>query len=312
MQNSLDIDKFERRDSNNLRFLSLAFDIVLYTNLPLSEAADGVLYAYDRFLKLCPKERLKWYTTENMNSHKSVTPRALNMLRDWLTPDAKKRDIIAIELKDGETYADTADYSFWVYGEERHYRSFSYRANMIRLCFPAEYANRNHAELLQLTKDLCEHFPFRSGHAGYVLQTTGYAQEKSETAAWELAIRHLGVDIKNENGDCVAIAKDGIKGVNWLTILDAELVEKIKTRPEFTQLTEDHVEVIPLSKGLLLKAGAEPAVGDVNRGANLPAYKRVYQAIAPLQAPTLDRYGSFTMPGDDYVEKTQAWMTRFA
>jgi len=94
-----------------------------------------------------------------------------------------------------------------------------------------------------------------------VLQTTGYAQEKSETAAWEPAIRHLGVDTKNENGDCVAIAKDGIKGVNWLTILDSALVARIKIRPEFTQLTEDDVEVIPLSKGLLLKAGAEPAIG---------------------------------------------------
>ena len=141
------------------------------------------------------RSKLRWYATENMTSHKRCTPRALNMLRSWFKPGAPRREIINIEIMDGEVYYSTTDFAFFIYGEEEGYRSYGNRANMVRLCFPGEWGYQKTSEMFTLTKEICDHFPFQSGHSGYVLQTTGYYQEKSETSAWQLSIRHRMIGI---------------------------------------------------------------------------------------------------------------------
>ncbi|MBI4241709.1 MAG: DUF3396 domain-containing protein [Candidatus Rokubacteria bacterium] len=294
----------------SLQVVSPAFDIVLYTNHNLSTVSEGILHAYDRFLTLCPAEELRWYCTETMRKHAACTDRALKLLRQWLRTGAPKRDVICIEIKGGEHYASTSDFAFWVYGDERG-GSYERDAEMVRMCFPSAWGHQRSDEMLDLARDLCNHIPFRSGHAGYVLQTTRYAREKSYTAAWKLARRHPGLDIENELRDRLAVRDDGIKGVNWITMLCDEFVKRVGGRKKLDASLPKSMEVLPVQGGLVLKAGAEPSVGDVNRGDRVPLYRSVYRIVAPLQKPAIGRYGPFELPGDA-SEKTDAWLQRFA
>jgi hypothetical protein len=308
-----DFKRFEVVDrASKLRIVSLGFDVVLYTDRNFTDIAPSVLHAYDRFLELCPPERLKWYANENMNKHKPCAKRELELPRVWLRKGGPRRETLKIDLHDGETYAHTPEFLFWMYGEEHRKRDPSDSANMVRLGFPAEWGRDRPGELLELAKDLCNHFPFQSGHSGYVFQTTRYRINSSETAAWKLGRRYPGPDIRNEVGDMVAVRSDGIKGVNWLTIVCDVFLKRIGGPEKLKKVAGKDVEWIRVEGGWILKAGPAPAIGDLNQGDTLPAYRAVYRALEPLQRPTMERYGSFSMLEEDSTERTDAWMRRFA
>jgi len=295
-----------------LKIVSLTCDVVLYTSHDLSAISSEVVYVYERFLLACPPESLKWYSTENMSRHKTCTPRALNMLRGWLRPGAPHREIINIHLKDGVSYADAATYSFWVWGSEKGEARHGIDSNSIRCTFPVQWAVDKPGEFRDFAIDLCNHFPFQSGHGGYALETTHYRQEPGDIAAWKLSTQHPGLDIARPIVDRVALQREGIKGVNWLTMLCDEFVDRIGGATTLREQLPDSVRLIPVTGGLVFQAGQEPKAGHVNRNDRLPDYKAVYKVVAPLQQPIIDRYGALDLPGGDHREKTQAWLRRFA
>ena len=293
------------------RIVSFCCDVVMYTGVDLASVPDAVTYVYETFLAACPRDTLRWYATENMTRHKAVTPRALDMLRGWLRPGAPPRDVINIHLKDGEHFDDASEYSFWVYGEEPGTPSHGAYANVIRCAFPARWGMDNPDRLLAFTADACAHFPVQSGHAGLVLETNRYAETTSETAAWRLSMQHPGLDIRNPIRDSMALQRDAIKGVNWLTILGAEFVDRLGGAAAVRKRLPDSVLIHSVGEVLILQAGPGPRWGHVNRGDALPDYRAVYQVVAPLQAPAINRYTSFSMLGADHWEKTEAWLRRF-
>lgn len=305
-----ELDKFRIFDKESgLQTVGPAFDIVLYTNKKLSKISSSVLHAYDSFLKYCPAENLRWYCTENMRRHKPVNSRAFGLLRGWLKKGAPKRDVINIEITSAEEYANAAEFGFWVYGDERS-GGYQDDAGMVRLVFPAEWGINRSDEMLNVAVDLCNNFPFQSGHAGYVLQTTRYRTAHSEKAAWRLASRYHGLDIKNELRDRLAVANDGIKGVNWLTMLCADFVDRLGGQDRLRNSLIKAVDLVSVQGGLILKAGQSPVICDLNKGNKLPSYQSVYKAVKVMQIPTIDRYGSFDLPGDA-SSKTDAWLQRY-
>ncbi len=204
-----EVDEYFRR-LDDIRILAPCCDLALYTPNDLTSTSDSVLYIYNKFLEICTPERAKWYTTENMKQHKACTPRTLKMLPSWLKPDAPKRPIINIHIKDGDHFADASEYSFWVWGSEEGDRDHGVDSNVIRCAFPAEWCLRRPDEFVDYVVDICNRFPFQSGHAGLALETTIYEQEASETAAWQTSMRHPGFDIANLISDFSALRNQAI------------------------------------------------------------------------------------------------------
>lgn len=289
-----------------------AFDVVLYTAEVLTSISPAVLNAYREYLALIPSNTLRWYLTENMSKHKPVTPRAMEMLETWLRPGGPKREIINIELRDGDDFTLPAQYTFFIHGREPAHLRHRASANVVRCVFPLQWALDRIEELLDFAKRLCNAFPFQSGHGGYVLQTSKYVREESETAAWKLGMRYLGFDIRNEVRDLLAV-RDAVKGVNWLTMLADDLLNELGGVPRVrSALSVAQVGFIPVRGGVILRAGQRPIIGDIDSGDDLSAYRAVYELIEPLQAKARDRYGAFALPGPDHVEKTERWLTRFS
>lgn len=296
----------------DLRLVSVCCDVVLYTGQDLLTIPGSVLHIYEKFLALCPPDILQWYATENMTRHKACTPRVLDMLRGWLKPGAPPRKVINIELKNGARYDDASEHSFLVWGKEAGFPGHGVHANLIRCAFPAQWAMEKPAELLAFAVDACEHFPFQSGHAGFALEITPYHQAQCDRAAWRLSMQHPGLDISNSVTDSVALQREGIKGVNWLTMLGSEFADRLGRAEGLRQQLPDSVGVLPVTGGVILRAGPSPRWGHVNRGDLLPDYRAVYKAVAPLQEPIVERYGAFDLPGGDHRDKTKAWLRRFA
>jgi Protein of unknown function (DUF3396) len=296
-----------------VRQVSAVFSINFYTSKTLTSFADGVIACYQRFLDICPANRLTFYGTETMSRHRPVTKRALNMLSTWLKPDAPPREFIAIELKSGEDYREAPIFRFQVLGGEPGSVAFAKKwANLISLAFPPEQALEQPEFMLDLVEDLCGFIPFSSGHAGFSLECSPYAQEKTETHAWKTSMRYPGLDIyMNGRRDTIAAGHDGLKTVGWLTVLSNELAEGVGGRNVIAKKLSEECELIDIAGGLVARAGPRPAVGDRNRSDYLLNCQSVYEAFRPLLERAAKRAPYLKLAGDQ-AEGTQQWYKRFA
>jgi hypothetical protein len=306
------IDALDHVD-DGARVVSLTFTVTLYTGATLSETPEAVLGCFDRFLHLCPAEQIKYYATENMLLHKPVNRRTFGMLKTWLKPGAPPREFIALELIDGEAYNWAPKFKFRVWGNEPESLTFGEDGNFIHMAFPPEWGLQRPDEMAQLLRDLAEDFPYRSGLAGFGFQCSRYDKWESEDYAWARSMRHRGIDIFIHPYDTKAVGHDAIKGVNWLTLLDDAFVKRLGGKKRLREALPDAVEVTDVPRGVLIKAGPLPRLGDTNRRRFLPEYKEVYKVVAPLAEPGYDRTIMFLAgrSDDDYEDNTRAWQRRF-
>lgn len=300
----------ELRSDDGVRLVSLTAGVTLYTDVVLSENPKAVLGLYDLFLSAVPPSVLKFYGTENMRRHKPVTKRVLEMLPTWLEPGAPPREYIYIDLKDGEQYQDAALHKFHVYGLEPTNALFGGgRANLVSMAFPPAWALTEPERLLNFVTEATRLFPYVSGHAGLSLEVCPYETEESQTHAWRKSMRYRGVDVSRPALDAIAAGHDGVKTVNWLTLLGTGLVEKLGGRAKLRRRLSRDIEILETQSGLILKAGSRAELGDSNRSEALPLYKEVYRAVEPLIDVARERAPSFDIE-EDYVEKTQRWYRR--
>ena len=294
------------------RIVSLTFTISLYTNVPFTTIPDAILDPFNLFLGLCPADQLSFYATETSRKHKKVTKRSLNMLETWLSPSAPAREYVALEINNAELYNSCPDWKFEVYGGEVGSVAYMEKdANLLSLSFPAAWARERVDEILDLSKRLCEIFPFQSGHAGYCFLASRYDKTESQTFAWAKSMRHRGIDIFHFNLDKCVAGQDAAKGVGWLTMLCNEFVEELGGVEKLKGALADDVEVIATPTGVFMKAGPKPKLGDTNRQEFLAPYRSVYGVVEPLVEKGIDRAPALSLE-TDYVEKTEAWLRRFA
>ena len=295
----------------DIKILNLCFDIVMYTSNDFTRISREILSFYEECLQVIPEGKLRWYATENMSKHKPTTPRVMQMLPGWLKVGAAPRPIIHIHLKDGERGADAAGYSIWVWGNERgEVSSYGRDSNVVRLSVPLAHDTVSHeARLKKMVLDFASRFPFDCGHAGFALEMTQYQLEASHRAAFRIAMAHPGLDISNPITDSVALAQSAIKGVNWFTLVSDELLSRLDGWLPALR-NSPGVVLHKVGAGYAIQAGDMPRMDDGPYGDALHPYRSVYRVLAPLQAPLLDRYGAFDLPGGDHRQKTRKWLLR--
>lgn len=285
----------------------LTFGITLFMEQPFTAFPKEVVKSFDRFRGIVGDRNLRNYASWTMTRHKKVTPRALTMIASWFGPAAPEAEGYGIEYQDADPANAAPTSRYDMLGSEEVDGERLESATMVRWVLPPEWGTDRSAEALELTKELCELLPFRSGLAGFGFEISRYFLEKGNEHALPLSMRHPGIDVHNQAAkECNAVCFDGVRGVGWLTMLDDAFVEQLGGPPKL-----DLCEVIRVKGGIIIKAGDAPAIGDVNRKDDLPAYREAFAYIEPLTEPTIERSPWFTLktdPGD----RTEAWYKRFA
>ena len=126
---------------------------------------------------------------------------------------------------------------------------------------------------------------------------------------YPFAARFPGLEID----DPVALLfylENGIKGVNWLTIVDDSLLERIGGRDEVRGSFNDSITVHEYGGGLIVQAGPVPQLGDLEKGFVPQRYREAYRVLKPLQAEHPDELIE-TPKGVDPLEFKDRWMKRF-
>ncbi|MGZ8942691.1 MAG: type VI immunity family protein [Methylobacter sp.] len=291
---------------DELKLVSLTFGINFYTSRSFYDCGPDLLATFDAFAELCPVQTLNFYATETMKMHKPVNKRVLDMLPTWLDTGAPRKHYIALELKASKMYQDAPAWKYQVWSEVA-----DVQANILSIALSASFAQERLQTVLALVQKLGDTFPFRCGLAGFSFECSRYDKKESETYAWSTSMRHPGIDIVRIPYDDKAVGDDAIKGVNWLTLLDTNLVTQLGGERAMRAKLSEQIELLPCRYGLIIKAGPMPCIGDVNRGDKLPLYREVYALLVPWIEIAARRSMSFQLV-HDYVERTEAWYRRHA
>jgi len=148
------------------------------------------------------------------------------------------------------------------------------------------------------------------GTAGYgiVLPIDVGAMQRCGVQSTALASRFAGFEML----DALWVsqdATDGIKCVNWLTAVDDELLDRIGGRDAVRGRFSAAIVCHDLPHGLVVQAGKNPVLGDVNRVDELSHYREVAAQLRPIYAKVTGVRGLNDYDCDrDY---TSAWRNRF-
>lgn len=182
---------------------------------------------------------------------------------------------------------------------------------VFRLMLPVEAAEAPDDVLAFVQRALAE-FPLASGHVGFsfVWERTDLAVEKTACDwAAPLMLRHPGLGY----GSPVRLsnaADKGVVAIGWLTLLGDALTAELGGRDALAQRAPAGLEVRPLgAAGALLRAGAAPQLGDVDRQDLLPAYHAAGRLVAPRRA-TDDGFDNVVVLGMAKAT-AQDWLRRF-
>ncbi|WP_186033240.1 type VI immunity family protein [Burkholderia gladioli] len=158
------------------------------------------------------------------------------------------------------------------------------------------------------------------GHGGYAVNLPPMGREPNEASEYFWARQYgAGLDVGSPRRTCVRDLTDKLKTVDWLTVIDADLVRRAGGADEMV-LPPDWYRKSAFGDGsLLIQAGVEPQTG-VSVGAGHPpeppaAYVLLNRALRPIVADTIDSLQdgtvSSTAPLLSTTIASEAWLRRF-
>lgn len=144
------------------------------------------------------------------------------------------------------------------------------------------------------------------GSAGFAFMESAWSEERYLHKRYVLASskRYRGIDVfaKSTASRC----KDGIKCVNWLTLVQSAWLERLGGLEAIRKKLSPAIAVHEILDGALFQAGPLPLVGDLNQAEDLSAYHEIGRILRPIRSSNHGAFGeSFDM------EESQKWLARF-
>jgi hypothetical protein len=291
----------------------MVLDLTVYLVGPSEEELKDLIALYET---VCPKDRLKRYTTAEMldwyyiarplltDSGKAAA--AAGIKHPYFEPSFRRirdgRGFVA-GLWDGRSMEDPAgSWSFKCSGlllEDDGLRS------VVRILMPLDVEP---GVLRKLAAGIADTARFHAGHGGLAFGYDPWEKLPAFDEIYALARRFWGVDIEDLNAT-LPFSADGIKGVNWLTLVGRPMMQESRIEGGVGALQGSAVTIDPHRHGVLLVAGPQPVVGDQNRpDRNLDPYLAVAKALEPV---FLTEHPDFD--GSKFIDNgnTLGWVRRF-
>jgi len=295
-----------------VEIVGLRAEIKIWCERPFNEYPAEFLKAFDLLADRI-KPHLKWYQNYTMKRFESADAKALSAPRTWLR--AGRQDVARMLYAKGPDEKKAAGQ--YVLQFEYHPDGALYADSntpFLRQATPAEQLASDAGSYFETAKRLCDLLPFLCGHAGYCLQTSPYYENQAYPRAYALAMRYQGVNIATDNATW-PLRDIGVETVNWLTLVGAEPLKKLGGAAKLRRALNStpSVAIVETKNGVILRAGDEPRIGDLNRGDKLPEYRAVYRALRPVLEPILSDFAPLTVGGEleEDTDKTDRWLRRF-
>jgi hypothetical protein len=278
---------------------SLGF--TLYLDDPLTWARDGVVRAFESFLRVAPVERLEWYTTSMIDRWVHTSAATLGALAAALPAGwnaSRPRHLFRFRLVD-----DVHTPGCWFsYREADHARGK--RVGHLSVGFPHD---TKPSTLLGYVLGVASSESYVCGTAGHVASFNPWTKSTSFGVFHRWSKRYLGLELQDPDRFAWRV-RDGLVTTSWLTLLGRPLLERFGVdAPSFARRRfRRAIEAADLRAGLLVRAGAAPTLGDVNQLRLPHEYIEVARVLEPYLMPEPPpMFGPF-FAGDD----TRKWQRR--
>ena len=253
-------------------------------------------------------DQLGFYRTGDMKRFRSFAQRALEAPYHWFSDEELLATaMLGFQAHSGATAAEVfppaVDLTLMGFDEPPRF--------VFQMTLPVEESD-SPEDLISFVREALAEFPLDSGHCGYsVLWEPSEIADEEEIFAWlvPLLLRYPGL------GYCDGVtlsnaANRGVVAVSWLTFLGSQITADLGGREALASRSPSEVSILPLGNGgTLLRAGAAPQLGDVNRQDLLPVYRAVGQLVAPRRASD-EAFEDVVISGMS-EETTNDWLRRF-
>lgn len=302
------LDELEVMDDMGQPVAHIGLTTTLYLEQPHDAGVrQRVAGCIDEYIQLV-REHLRWCAIGGKRPLKvsEQYPGSVVALISHLT----ESDSFEMAATGAPRYNQASHYNIHtLLGLRRQYRRLGY----LSATFPFRFLKERPGGFFQqFVHKWCERLSPLHGYAGLGLLRS---MENSEARAVEplifpLVRRFPGLEIDMPHLEARLLA-DGIKGVNWLTMLSDLLLSKLGGADAVRQKLQNGFTFDPYPGGLMIQAGPHPEFGDLDRNIIPAHYRRLYEVLRPVQAP-YDDVLMDTPAGVDPEAFTQQWLRRFA
>lgn len=167
--------------------------------------------------------------------------------------------------------------------------------------------------VVNLLAQLCELIKPFHGYAGLgiVRNPNPYMAERAERFVLPLLRRFPGLELDMPATHVLKLC-DGIKGINWLTIISDQLAEQMAGRARLAETAvKEGLSVIDFNGGVIIKAGPAPQLGDLEAGWVPELYQKADALLKPLRCSDPDLIIGDDVDGVAAETFSTAWYARF-
>jgi len=309
---SLKKDEIRKKDrESGTLYLRDGVTLAFFLPMPFDRVTGAVLKVFEEYLRMIPSDAFKWASVGATSEEwRPIAKTTIDRCRAQLTPEAaRKRQLTAFELADGDSAGDAPGYGFKVVGNP-YDPDLPDEANLVQMYFPTEVIEASRVELfVENARRLAAFLPYISGYGSPGLHWSELYATEAFTQARALVKRHHGYDVQhNEVGRSDIDSK--VRGARWLTFLGPEIVEQLDGLKALQNALSESIAVEQVGHGVMIRACECPEVGDVNRRVETPllrALARVLEPVTLFGEPALFET-SFAVDDEDFLIQ---WERRF-
>ena len=271
-----------------------------------AEVRERVCQALDLYLKTIGNS-LRWGSDRATKRPRAIAGTNILSPRQWLG-GVNPVDGMSLTAHGGQKIKDAAPHFVQFFARKLTPGQLSY----FTFGLPFEWiATHEAAAFPTLVVQLCEILKPIHGYAG--LAVIPFVNlDRSEAAfgaVTALAARFRGLEVDIPWSHAIYLAKeDRIKGINWLSIIDRERIERLGGSEALTAALGAGILRYPFSTGVVIQAGPRPLLGDVHLQEPMPHYTQVARALKPIR---IDSILSLSSPHGFDRDRTDKWLARF-
>jgi len=267
---------------DNVEYMKLCLHLTLYWTGSVFDYTEGILNFYKNVLGIMGNE-FKHYSTEQMDESERLKDDTLNLLPTWLSQVDQSREIITLLLESSSIPDQVSDKSFELWAVEYPEDP----AGMVRVTLPTDFIRESPTKLIDLATKMTENFEFHSGHGGYAVNwdLKGPCSSRARKEMSVISRRFPAIDLPEMATTLMSIPY-GINRVNWLTLIGNKLLSNSHlSKANLTDQFDDaNVKLEKLTHGLMIIAGEQPKLGDVNRQEDIELYHKVGRALVGVRS----------------------------
>jgi Protein of unknown function (DUF3396) len=256
------------------------FVIAFFGRRPFAEMAAGARAAVEQWLKIVPSDCLKWALVgKSSTKYQKLTPQVVKRCFAMLDKDVTTKTDVYFKILGPQTAGP--DYMALIKGYKKPAKiGFGDETNLVEFLFPSDFPSLfGEDRVVDLAASMFEALPCDSGYASPALYygMRGVYEEAARFIA-PLALQHHGYDVPNNAGTAAKMG-GSCRGARWLTMLSNEMVDQVGGAKRLKQQVARGVESREVPRGVVIRAGAKPEIGSVNRGQNTPLLASVAHAV---------------------------------